>query len=130
MPQTETKSIGELLNDLGRESSTLIRQEIQLAKTELTEKAVAAGKGAAFFIVAGVLAFFAVQIFLAAAVLGLALVLPAWGAALVVGGILLLLAGIVALIAVSSVKKAESPMPQQTVQTLKEDVRWAKQQLT
>jgi predicted phage tail protein len=130
MPQNETKSIGELLNDLGRESSTLIRQEIQLAKTELTEKAVAAGKGAALFIVAGVLAFFAVQVFLAAAVLGLALVLPAWGAALVVGGVVLLLAAIVALVAGSSVKKAKGPVAQQTVDTLKEDVRWAKQQLT
>lgn len=129
MPQID-KSLGELLGDLSREVSALMRQEVQLAKTELTEKAVSAGKGAAFFIVAGVIALFAVQALLAAAVLGLALVVPAWAAALIVGAVLLVVAGIVAFVAVGSMKQAKSPVPRQTVETLKEDVRWARQQMT
>lgn len=130
MPQTDGRSLGELVSDLGREMSTLVRQEVQLAKTELTEKAISAGRGAALFVVTGALLFFAAQVLLTAAVLSLALVLPAWQAALCVGGGLIVLAAIAGLIAWRGVRQAGSPVPQETVKTIKEDVRWARRQLT
>jgi uncharacterized membrane protein YqjE len=130
MANNDARSLGELFTDLSREMSNLVRQEVALARTELTEKAITAGRGAALFIVAGVLAFFAVQVLLAAAVLGLALVLPAWEAALCVGGGLIVLAAIAGLLAWRGVRQVGNPMPQETVRTIKEDVQWARRQLT
>lgn len=131
MNDKSDKSLGELVGDLSREAGNLIRKEVQLAKTELSAKAGAAIKGAALLIVAGVLAFFAVGVLLAALVFGLVTALnwSSWLAALVVGIVLLVLAGILAIIGIPSLKKGANPIPKQTVETLKEDARWAKEQI-
>jgi len=118
---TNDRSLGELFGDLSRETSTLVRQEVTLAKTELTQTASKVGKDIGFLVVGGTVAYAGVLVLLAAAVLLLAIVLPAWLAALIVG---LVVAGIGyglvrrGLAALKSVDMA----PRQTIETLKEDV--------
>ena len=83
--RTEARpSIGELVSTLSEKLSTLIRDEIQLAKLELAEKAKHAGTGIGLFVVAGVLAFFGLGVLITTAILGLANAVPAWLAALIV----------------------------------------------
>ena len=125
----QDKSVGELFADLTREMSTLVRQEVQLAKTEITQKATSFGKNLAFVIVAALFALLALQTLCAAAILGLSLVMDAWLAALVVTGVLLLFAAVLAMIALRSFKK-EGLAPTETMETIQEDVQWAKQQMS
>lgn len=122
------KSLGQLLSDLTREMSTLVRQEVQLAKTEITEKVVAAVRGSALLLVGAVFGFVAFEALVAAAILLLAQSLSAPLAALIVGVVLLLIAGVSAFVGLGSLKKGVTP-PQQTIETLKEDAKWAKEQL-
>ena len=131
MSQNDSKSLGELMADLSRETSSLIRKEVHLAKTEMTEKAVSAGKGAAGFVVAGVMALFALQALLAAAVIGLAAgtTIPLWGCALIVAGVLFAIAGLCALFGKANLAKMKTPVPEQTVESVKEDVQWARRQI-
>src|SRR5215213_11484750 len=93
----QDRPLGELVQDLSRQTSTLIRQEMRLAQAELTEKGRHAGKGAGMFGSAGAIALYGVGALIAAAILGLATVLEPWIAAAAVGGGLLLVAGILAL---------------------------------
>jgi len=125
----EERSLGELFGDLARETGTLVRQEVQLAKTEATQTASRVGRDIGFLAVGGLVAYAGVLGLLAAAVLGLvAAGLDPWLAALVVGavvtvvGYLLVRRGLDAL-------KHEDLAPRQTVETLKEDAQWAKQQI-
>src|SRR5919107_948925 len=95
-PEQE-KPLGELVQDLSRQTSTLIRQEMRLAQAELAEKGRHAGKGAGMFGGAGLVALYGVGALVTAAILGLATVLEPWIAAAAIGVGLLLLAGILAL---------------------------------
>ncbi len=124
----QDKSVGELFSDLTREMSTLVRQEVQLAKTEMTHKASSLGKNLGFVAVALIFSSLALQALTAAAILALALVLEAWFAALIVGGVLLLVAGVLVMVAQKAIKK-EGVAPTQTIQTLQDDARWAKEQI-
>ena len=126
-PTLNDKSISELLSDLTQGVSTLVRQEVQLAKTEITGHISAGVKGITFLVVAGCLAFVGFQTLVAATILGLTLVLDAWLAALLVGLALLLVAGVLLPIALKGVKQATAP-PEKTIETLKEDAQWIKQQ--
>jgi VIT1/CCC1 family predicted Fe2+/Mn2+ transporter len=120
------RSTGELVKQLSEQSSTLVRQEIELAKAELTEKAKYAGLGSAMALGAALLAMFAFGALTAALILVLAIVLDAWAAALIVG---LAYAGIatgVAFAGKRQVEEAMPPAPEQTVESVKEDVQWAK----
>jgi uncharacterized membrane protein YqjE len=127
-PSKQDKSVGELFSDLTREMSTLVCQEVQLAKTEMTHKAASLGKNLGFIIVAAIFSLLALQALTAAAILALALVVDAWLAALIVGGVLLLVAGVLVMVALKAIKK-EGVAPTQTVETLQDDVRWAKEQI-
>ncbi len=121
------KSIGELFTDLTQGVSTLVRQEVQLAKTEISEHISAGVKGIGFLIVAGCLAFVGFQALVAAAILGLSLVVAPWLAAMIVAVALLLVAGVLVPSALSGLKKMAAP-PKKTIETLKEDAQWIKQQ--
>lgn len=124
------KSLGELFGDLSREVSALVKQEVQLAKTEITGKVAVIAKGAIALVLAAVLGLGAFLVLLAAAVLILSLWLPSWVAALLVAGVLLLVAGVLAFVGIGQVKKAASnPLPQNTIETLKEDAQWLKAQV-
>jgi len=127
-PQQE-KSLGELFADLTRESSTLIRAEVNLAKAELGQKAAKAGKDAttiaagAFIAYAGALVLFAAITLMLVQLAGM----PAWGAALLVAVLALAGGGFLAMSGVNALKNAD-PTPHNTIDTLKEDAKWAKQQ--
>ena len=116
----------ELLKQLSDQTTSLVRQEIELAKLEFREKGRKAGKGAGMFGAAGMLGLYAVGALTATIILALATFLPGWVAALIVTVIYAAIAGILALRGKSEVKEATPPMPQQTVETTKEDVRWVK----
>ena len=129
MTQTKDKSVGELLGDLTRELSTLVRKEVQLAKTEFTEKISAAVRGSILLIVAAVFGFVAFQALVATAIIALATVVTAWLAALIVTGVLLLIAGIAAFIGIGKLKQGADVVPHKTVETIQADVKWAKEQI-
>ena len=125
-PVTE-QSIGELVATATRDMSVLIHKEIELAKVELAEKGKAAGQGAGMFGVAGLLGLFALGCVTACAVLALATAMAAWLAALIVAAVYAVVAGGLAMTGRKRVSQATPPMPEQAVETTKEDVQWVKQ---
>ena len=125
---TPDGSMGELVKELSRQTSDLVRQEVELAKVELTEKGKKAGVGAGMFGTAGVLGLFGLALLTAALVIGLAGLMEDWVAAVIVGVVYLVAAGVAALQGRDKVREAGPPVPEQTVETVKEDVQWAKNQ--
>ena len=119
----ERRGLFKLITDIPGLIRELIEAEIESLKAEIVGKLKAAGIGAGFLVTAGAFAFFAVLVLTAAGVLALALVLPAWAAALIVGAALLLLAGIAAAIGVAQLKHGVPPTPTETIDSVKEDVR-------
>jgi uncharacterized membrane protein YqjE len=119
-------SIGDLLKRLSQETSTLVRQELELAKAEATEKGKQAGKGAGMLGGAGVAGLLALGTLSATVVLLLNHAMADWLAALIVTLVWGAIAGVLALRGRDQLKDAGPPVPEQTVQTVKEDVRWAK----
>lgn len=123
------KSLGELFSDLSRDLSSLMRKEVQLAKTEMSENISRTVKNAILLVVAGVFVVFALFALVAAAIIGLGpMVGSYWLSAIVVAVALLVMAGALAMIGLNALKKA-SLAPKETVRTLQEDVQWAKQQI-
>ena len=121
------KSLGELFGDLTRETSTLVRQEVQLAKTEMTQKAAKIGKNLGLAVAGAVFGLGAFMAFVAFLILAVSLVVASWLAALIVTALLGIVAAILALKGIAAIKSV-NVVPQQTVETLKEDVQWAKEQ--
>jgi uncharacterized membrane protein YqjE len=122
-------SVGDLVKAMSADLSRLVRDELQLAQVELSAKAKTAGVGIGAFGGAGVLAFYGVAVLIAAAVLALALVLPAWLAALIVGVVVLAIAGVAALIGKRKVSEAAPAVPERTVASVKEDVAEIKESI-
>lgn len=122
------KSLGELFSDLSGDLSSLMRKEVQLAKTEMSENISRTVKNAILLVVAAVFVVFALFALIVAAIYGLSTVVAPWLAALIVAGALLVIAGALAMIGLNALKKA-SLAPKETVRTLQEDVQWAKQQI-
>jgi membrane protein len=122
----QDKPLGELVQDLSRQTSTLIRQEMRLAQTELTEKGRHAGKGAGMFGGAGLVALYGVGALIAAAILGLATVLEPWIAAAAIGAGLLLVAGILALSGKKELEEAGPPKPEQAIDSVQLDIETVK----
>jgi hypothetical protein len=115
-------STGELVRRLSAQLSELFRRELELARTELTAKGKRAGAGAGLAGAGGVVALFGVGALIAAAIAGLATVMPVWLSALIVGVVLLLVAGALALVGRSRLRKAAPPVPEQAVQGVQNDV--------
>src|SRR5215213_5588779 len=120
--RADDKPLGELVQDLSRQTSTLIRQEMRLAQTELAEKGRHAGKGAGIFGGAGVVALYGVGALVAAAMLGLATVLEPWIAAAAIGLGLLLVAGILALTGRKELNEAGPPKPELAIESVQRDI--------
>jgi len=112
-----------LIADVPRLIAELLQAEIDALKAEITSKLKSAGIGAGLLVGAGVFAFFAALVLTAAGVLALALVVPAWAAALIVGGGLLLLTALLGLIGYGQLKRGVPPTPADTIDSVKEDVR-------
>jgi hypothetical protein len=119
------RPFGELVQQLAKETSTLVRQEIELAKAEVSEKGRQAGKGVGMFGAAGIVALLALGALTAAAILALDLAVAGWLAALIVAAVYGATAGLLALAGKGRVQEATPPAPQ-TVETVKEDIEWAK----
>ena len=119
--------IADLVRQLTEQTRTLARQEIELAKAELTAKGRKAGIGAGMFGGAGLFGFFAFAVLTACLVLALATAVAPWLAALIVGALYGAVAGALALGGKQKVQEATPPVPEQTVETVKEDVQWTKQ---
>lgn len=122
-PAEERRGLFALIADVPRLIGDLIRAEIASLKAEIAAKLKAAGIGVGLLVGAGVFAFFAVLVLIAAGVLALSLVLQPWASALVVGGALLLIAGIIAAIGIGQLKHGVPPTPTETIESVKDDVR-------
>jgi Putative Actinobacterial Holin-X, holin superfamily III len=123
----DDRSTSDLLRELSQQTGDLVRKEMELAKAELREKGKAAGIAGGMFGGAGVIGLYGVGALTAAAILGLAIVLDAWLAALLVGVGYLAVAGILALTGKKKVEQATPPVPEQAIESSKEDVEWTKQ---
>ncbi len=120
--QLGDQSVGDLVKQLSEQTATLVRQEMKLAQTELQQKGKKAGIGAGMFGAGGLVAFFGAATLIAAAVLGLATAVDSWLAAVIVGVVLLLVAGVAALLGKKQIEQATPAAPEQAVQSVKRDV--------
>jgi uncharacterized membrane protein YqjE len=124
------RPVGELLKQLANETTTLVKQELELAKAEMREKAGKAGPGVGMWGAAGVTGLLALGSLTAFLILALDGAMPNWLAALIVGLVYAAIAGFLYLRGKQRVEEAGSPVPEQTIETLKEDVQWAKHPTT
>ena len=121
-------SLGELFSELSQEASSLIRQEVQLAKAEVTRTATQAGKEVGIIAAGGFVAYAGFLALVAAAIFGVAEFLPLWLSALIIG---VIVAGVGYLILQKGLNglKEIDPAPRRTIESLKEDKEWLKQQV-
>lgn len=118
----ESLPTSELIRQMSEQVSRLVRDELRLAKMELTEKGRHAGIGVGLFGGAGVVALFGAGSLVAAVILLLAYVMPAWAAAAVVGAVLLLLAGALGFFGRHQVAEATPPTPRRTIDSVRDDI--------
>lgn len=121
-----SRSTGELIRDLSAQVRTLVRQELDLAKAELTEKGRHAGVGAGLLAGAAVGALMMLGALTATLVLALAEAMPAWAAALVVTALWGALAAALALIGRERLGDVGQPVPEKTVESVREDIQWVR----
>lgn len=115
-------STAELVREAAEQASRLVRDELALARAEMTAKGKQAGVAAGLFSGGGMLALYGFAALLATAALGLDLVLPAWLATLIVAVVVLSAAGVLALLGRTRVTKAVPPTPQEAVRSVKADI--------
>lgn len=120
------QSIPDLLKRLSEETTTLVRQEIELAKAEATEKGRKAGLGAGLIGGGGLFGVVAFAALTTAIILALDLAMAGWLAALIVAVVYGAIAAVLALRGRDKLQEAGPPVPEQTIDTVKEDARWAK----
>jgi hypothetical protein len=126
----EDRSLGELFSELATETSTLVKQEVALAQTELTIKATKVGKNIGYLVVGGAVGYAALLAFIAALIIGLGRLLDNyWLSALIIGIVIAVIAVIMIMSALSALKTT-GLTPNQTVETIKEDAQWLKDQVS
>jgi uncharacterized membrane protein YqjE len=130
MQQTKNEpSLGDLFGDLARDMGTLVGQEITLARTELTEKASRAGKDIAMLAVGGLVAYAGLLAIVAAVIVLIAdRGVPLWASALIVGAIVAVVGYLLVQKGISALRQQDLT-PHQTIQSIKEDTQWAKEQI-
>ena len=121
-PDTTQRTTAELVKTASEQISRLVRDELKLAQAEIAQKGKHAGIGVGLFGAGGLIALYGVAALLTAIVLLLAYVMPAWVAAVIVGVLLLGVAGVLALVGKKQVQQATPPMPEDTVRNVKADV--------
>jgi len=124
----ENRPLGDLFGDLASDMSSLVRQEVALAKVEITQKAKYVGRNIGYLVIGGAVAYAAALAIIAAIIMLLAKVLPHWGAALIVGAVVGVIGWLLIGKAMMALQEAELT-PRETVETLKEDATWMKQQI-
>jgi Putative Actinobacterial Holin-X, holin superfamily III len=127
-PDLRERPVGELLRELSQQTTTLVRQELDLAKAEIAQKGKQAGVGAGMFGGAGVAGLLALGALTACLIALLDTAMKTWLAALIVAVLWAAIAGVLALTGRTRIKEAAPPAPEQTIETVKEDVEWAKTQ--
>jgi glucan phosphoethanolaminetransferase (alkaline phosphatase superfamily) len=126
----DERSLGELFSELATETSTLVKQEVALAQTELTQKATKVGKNVGYLVVGGAVAYAALLAFIAALIIVLGnLLTNYWLAALIIGIIVAVVAVVMIMSALNALKNT-GITPTQTVETIKEDAQWLKDQVS
>ena len=127
--QKDERSLGELFSELAAETGTLVRQEVALAQAELSAKATRVGKNVGYLAVGGAIGYAAMLAILAGVIMGLSYFIPAWLAAMLVG----IAVGIAAYVMISSgltALKETNLTPEETVESIKEDAQWLKDQVS
>lgn len=122
----ESQTLGALVHQLSQQIPELIRSEMRLAQAEVAQKGKRAGVGLGMFSVAGLLAFFALAALVTTAILGLANVVDAWLAALIVAIVLLAAAAVAGLVGKNKVAEAAPVAPDRAIQGLKDDIATVK----
>ena len=126
-PGSTEPTTGELINRLTEQTTQLVRSELQLAKTEMTEKAKHAGVGVGLFGGAGIIALYGLGTLIATIILALSTFLDPWLAALIVTVVLFVIAGIAALLGKKQVSQATPAAPEKTIDNVKRDVETVKE---
>lgn len=121
-PRARRRSLLELLSDVPRLVSELVTAEIEQLKAEMKAKLTALGIGAGLIAAAAVVLLFMVGVLLTAAILALSLVMPGWAAALIVAGVLLIIALILGWVGYTRLKAGIPPVPSDTIESVKRDV--------
>ena len=124
----EEKSLGDLFTDLAANTGKLVRQEVALARTELTDKATTAGKHIGFLAVGGLVGYASVLGVLAAVILLLGQYIPVWLSALIVSAVVGVVAAFLIMSAIKGLKNMD-PLPRETIETLQEDATWLKKEV-
>lgn len=125
----DERSLGDLFSELAQETGLLVRQEVTLARTELTDSATKVGKNVGILAAGGALAFCGLLAVIAAVIIGLANFMPAWLSALIVGLVVVAVAAFLTLPTLNALRNTKIA-PQETVESLKEDAQWLKNQLS
>jgi uncharacterized membrane protein YqjE len=120
------RPIGELLKELSTQTTTLVRQELELAKAEMAEKGKQAGLGAGMFGGAGLFGVLALAALTTCVIAALATGMDVWLAALIVAVVYAGVAAVLALAGKRKTREAIPPAPEQAIESTKEDVQWAK----
>ena len=126
---TEQRPLGELFSELAKETATLVRHEVELAKVEMAAKAKSAGYDAAQVAIGGIISYFGALALLAALVLGLGELMPLWASALIVGLAVIAVGGVLAFFGVRALQRLD-PAPRQTLRTLQENKQWLREQVS
>ena len=116
------QSTAELIKQMSEQVSTLVRDELKLAQFEMTRKGKQAGIGAGMLGGGGLVALYGVGCLIACAIIGMSHVVQAWLAALIVGAVLLAVAGVAALLGKKRVQQAVPPVPREAANSVKTDV--------
>ncbi|MBC2866452.1 phage holin family protein [Streptomyces mexicanus] len=124
---TGQRSVGDLVHQATEQLSLLVRQEVALAKEELSAKGRRAGRGGGLLGAAGAFGYVGLFALAGAAGAALSLVLPVWAAALVVAGVLFLIAGALALTGRAQLRRIGPPTPQRTIGSVRADVEEIKE---
>jgi uncharacterized membrane protein YqjE len=129
-PQNDLRErpVGELLKELSNQTTTLVRQELELAKAEMAEKGKQAGLGAGMFGGAGLVGLLALGALTTCVIAALATAMELWLAALIVAVVYAAIAGVLALAGRKKTQQATPPAPEQAIESTKEDIQWAMNQ--
>lgn len=125
----DERSLGDLFSELAAETGTLVREEIALAQTEMTQKAARVGRNVGYLAIGGAVGYVALLAITAGVILGLSYVVPPWIAAILVGA---LIGGVAIMLIQSAVDELRNVnlRPDETVESIKEDAKWLKKQVS
>ncbi|HKG47863.1 MAG TPA: phage holin family protein [Pyrinomonadaceae bacterium] len=124
----DNRPLGDLFGDLATDMSNLVRQEVTLAKLEITQKVKHVGTNVGYLVIGGAVAYAAVLAIIAGIIMLLAKVLPGWGSALIVGAVVGGIGWLLIGKAMMALQQTDLT-PRETVETLKEDATWMKEQI-